>query len=94
MFVLETNRQEYVDRYVDFVLNTSVEKQYSFFSKGFLHVCGGRVFNLFHPQELMDMVIGDEHYDWDEFEQVGLRPGANFIELLSTKNLLSMKLLP
>ncbi|XP_071808408.1 probable E3 ubiquitin-protein ligase HERC4 [Asterias amurensis] len=63
------NKQEYVDRYVDFVLNTSVEKQYSFFSKGFLHVCGGRVFNLFHPQELMDMVIGDEHYDWDEFEQ-------------------------
>lgn len=61
-----------MDRYVDFVLNTSVEKQYKQFSKGFLHVCGGRVFNLFHPQELMDMVIGDEHYDWDEFEQVGV----------------------
>ncbi|XP_038060442.1 probable E3 ubiquitin-protein ligase HERC4 [Patiria miniata] len=63
------NRQEYVDSYVDYVLNTSVEQQYSFFSQGFLHVCGGRVFNLFHPQELMDMVIGDEHYDWDEFEK-------------------------
>ncbi|XP_022087391.1 probable E3 ubiquitin-protein ligase HERC4 [Acanthaster planci] len=63
------NRQDYVDSYVDFVLNTSVEQQYRFFSEGFLHVIGGRVFNLFHPQELMDMVIGDEHYDWDEFEK-------------------------
>ncbi len=65
------HRQEYVDTYLDYILNKSVQNQYGAFSSGFLHVCGGRVLDLFHPQELMDMVIGDENYDWEEFEKVG-----------------------
>eukprot|EP00057_Strongylocentrotus_purpuratus_P007783 XP_011662257.1 PREDICTED: probable E3 ubiquitin-protein ligase HERC4 [Strongylocentrotus purpuratus] len=67
--VTAKNRQEYIDAYVDYTLNKSVEPQFSAFSEGFLEVCGGHVLSLFHPQELMAMVIGDENYDWDELEK-------------------------
>ncbi|XP_071491070.1 LOW QUALITY PROTEIN: probable E3 ubiquitin-protein ligase HERC4 [Diadema antillarum] len=67
--VTAKNRQEYVDAYVDYTLNTSVGQQFTAFSEGFLEVCGGHVLDLFHPQELMAMVVGDENYDWDEFEK-------------------------
>ena len=26
--------------------------------------------DLFHPQELQAMVVGNEHYDWEELEKV------------------------
>lgn len=67
--VTHENKQEYVDLYVDFIMNKSVETQYRSFSEGFLKVCGGRVLELFHPQELQAMVIGNENYDFNEFEK-------------------------
>lgn len=51
-------RQEFVDLYVDLILNTSVEKHFKAFSTGFHEVCGGRVLELFHSQELMALVVG------------------------------------
>ena len=51
--VTKENRQEYCDLYVDFLLNKSVEKQFSHFAQGFHRVCGGKMLHLFHPQELM-----------------------------------------
>lgn len=67
--VTHENKQEYVDLYVDYVMSRSVENQYRAFSEGFLKVCGGRVLELFHPQELQAMVIGNEDYDFNEFEK-------------------------
>ncbi|KAK3089327.1 hypothetical protein FSP39_002760 [Pinctada imbricata] len=63
------NRQEYIDLYIDFIFNKSVENQYSGFQDGFLKVCGGRVLELFHPQELQAMVVGNENYDFLELEK-------------------------
>jgi E3 ubiquitin-protein ligase HERC4 len=51
-------RQEFVDLYVDLVLNKSVEKHFKAFSTGFHEVCGGRVLELFHSQELMALIVG------------------------------------
>lgn len=62
-------RQEYVDLYVDFIFNKSVEKHYSAFSAGFMKVCGGRVLRLFHSHELMAVVVGNENYDWHALEE-------------------------
>lgn len=62
------NRKEYVAAYVDFLLNTAVQKQYAAFHEGFHRVLGGRVLELFHSQELMAMVVGNENYDWKELE--------------------------
>ncbi|ESP04646.1 hypothetical protein LOTGIDRAFT_223779 [Lottia gigantea] len=67
--VNKENRKEYVDTYIDYVFNTSVENQYGAFSSGFLKVCGSRVLELFHPLELQAMVIGNENYDFGELEK-------------------------
>ncbi|XP_070528774.1 probable E3 ubiquitin-protein ligase HERC4 isoform X3 [Cardiocondyla obscurior] len=63
------NKQQYVDLYVDYVLNKSVETQFKAFHKGFHNVCGGRVLELFHSHELMSLLIGNENYDWEELEK-------------------------
>uniref|UniRef100_A0ABM0LV47 LOW QUALITY PROTEIN: probable E3 ubiquitin-protein ligase HERC4-like n=1 Tax=Saccoglossus kowalevskii TaxID=10224 RepID=A0ABM0LV47_SACKO len=67
--VTAENKHEYVNRYVDYVLNKSAHAQFEAFNDGFHKVCGGRVLELFRPQELMEMVIGNQNYQWDEFEK-------------------------
>ncbi|XP_012527820.1 probable E3 ubiquitin-protein ligase HERC4 isoform X2 [Monomorium pharaonis] len=63
------NKQQYVDLYVDYILNKSVEMQFKAFYKGFHDVCGGRMLELFHSHELMSLLIGNENYDWEELER-------------------------
>ena len=58
-----------MDLYIDFVFNQSVNHHFKGFFEGFMKVCGGRVLKLFKPHELMAVVIGNEEYDWDAFEQ-------------------------
>lgn len=41
------------------------------FHAGFHKVCGGKVLQLFQPNELQAMVIGNTNYDWKELEKVG-----------------------
>lgn len=67
-FFLSFCRQEFVDLYIDYVLNKSVEKRFQAFSNGFLKVCGGKVLELFKPHELMAVVVGNENYDWHALE--------------------------
>ncbi|XP_038223084.1 probable E3 ubiquitin-protein ligase HERC4 isoform X2 [Zerene cesonia] len=66
--VTHENKAEYVDLYVDFLLNKSVDNQFKAFNQGFQKVCGGRIIKLFRSHELMSVVIGNEEYDWDMFE--------------------------
>ncbi|KAG1656516.1 putative E3 ubiquitin-protein ligase HERC4 [Nymphon striatum] len=68
IIVNHNNKQEYVDLYVDYLLNKSVENQYNKFHEGLHSVCGGKILNLFQPEELMEMIIGSENYNWQEFE--------------------------
>ncbi|XP_012221196.1 probable E3 ubiquitin-protein ligase HERC4 isoform X2 [Linepithema humile] len=63
------NKQQYVDFYVDYILNKSVETHFQMFNKGFHKVCGGRVLELFHSHELMALLVGNENYDWEELEK-------------------------
>ncbi|XP_058798265.1 probable E3 ubiquitin-protein ligase HERC4 [Phymastichus coffea] len=63
------NKNQFVDLYVDYILNKSVNSHFKAFYKGFHKVCGGRVLELFHSDELMSLVIGNEEYDWEEFEK-------------------------
>ncbi|XP_053604119.1 probable E3 ubiquitin-protein ligase HERC4 isoform X3 [Plodia interpunctella] len=66
--VTSDNKNEYVELYVDFLLNKSVENQFKAFNQGFQKVCGGSIIKLFRSHELMSVVIGNEEYDWDVFE--------------------------
>uniref|UniRef100_A0A3P9MXW6 HECT and RLD domain containing E3 ubiquitin protein ligase 4 n=1 Tax=Poecilia reticulata TaxID=8081 RepID=A0A3P9MXW6_POERE len=67
--VNKSNRQEFVDAYVDYVFNKSVAPLFEGFYSGFHKVCGGRVLDLFQPSELQAMIIGNTNYDWTELEK-------------------------
>jgi E3 ubiquitin-protein ligase HERC4 len=67
--VTQENKVEFVKLYVDYIFNKSVENQFRGFQDGFMKVCGGRVLRLFKSNELMAVIIGNEDYNWEEFEQ-------------------------
>ncbi|XP_018429019.1 PREDICTED: probable E3 ubiquitin-protein ligase HERC4 [Nanorana parkeri] len=67
--VNKKNRQEFVDAYVDYVFNRSVASLFEAFYSGFHKVCGGSVLELFQPNELQAMVIGNTNYDWKTLEK-------------------------
>ncbi|CAJ0918960.1 unnamed protein product [Ranitomeya imitator] len=65
----KNDKQEFVDAYVDYTFNHSVAALFNAFYAGFHKVCGGRVLELFQPNELQAMVIGNTNYDWKELEK-------------------------
>ncbi|XP_006835885.1 PREDICTED: probable E3 ubiquitin-protein ligase HERC4 isoform X3 [Chrysochloris asiatica] len=67
--VNKQNRQEFVDAYVDYIFNKSVASLFDAFHAGFHKVCGGKVLQLFQPNELQAMVIGNTNYDWKDLEK-------------------------
>lgn len=60
----------FVEAYVDYVLNKSVEQVFNEFKKGFYKVCDRNMVNIFQPEELQGVMMGSEEYDWDTFKQV------------------------
>lgn len=50
-----------------------MRSEYEAFAQGFHRVCGGRVLELFQPQELMEMVVGSNDYDLNDLEKVRSR---------------------
>ncbi|KAJ3610820.1 hypothetical protein NHX12_022911 [Muraenolepis orangiensis] len=67
--VNKSNRQDFVQTYVDYVFNRSIAPLFESFYAGFHKVCGGKVLELFQPNELQAMVIGNTNYDWKELEK-------------------------
>ncbi|XP_032669055.1 probable E3 ubiquitin-protein ligase HERC4 isoform X2 [Odontomachus brunneus] len=63
------NKKQFVDLYVDYILNKSVESHFKAFHEGFHRVCGGKVLELFHSHELMSVVVGNENYDWEQLQK-------------------------
>lgn len=68
--VTSDNKNEYVKLYIDYVMFNSCQAQFDAFKNGFLKVVSGRVLQLFHPQELMALVVGNENYDWSLLEEL------------------------
>ncbi|EIE25572.1 HECT-domain-containing protein [Coccomyxa subellipsoidea C-169] len=62
--VTADNRREYVDAYVDCILNTSIEKQFEAFARGFMMLCGGPAIHLFSATELERLVCGNPLLDF------------------------------
>ncbi|XP_058054803.1 probable E3 ubiquitin-protein ligase HERC4 [Anopheles bellator] len=67
--VTQENKHEFVQLYIDYVFNKSVEKSFRQFLAGFMRVCGGRVLQLFKAHELMAVVVGNDEYDWMALEE-------------------------
>ncbi|KAJ1568567.1 putative E3 ubiquitin-protein ligase, partial [Cladochytrium tenue] len=68
--VTRRNRRDFVDRYVAWILNDSIEKQFGAFREGFYHVCGGNALSLFQPEEIELMVRGGSELDVQGLEYV------------------------
>ncbi|KAF3847807.1 hypothetical protein F7725_020835 [Dissostichus mawsoni] len=68
--VTASNRKEFVDAYVNYAFNKSVEGAFEAFKKGFFKVCDIDVVEFFQPEELQAVMVGQENYDWEVFKKV------------------------
>ncbi|KAG9275616.1 putative E3 ubiquitin-protein ligase HERC6 [Astyanax mexicanus] len=67
--VSRDNKKKFVDAYVDYTMNKSVEQVFEEFRRGFYKVCDRDVVEFFQPEELRGVMVGTEEYDWDVFRQ-------------------------
>jgi len=58
--VTNSNRREYVDLYLRYILDTAVARQFEPFKRGFFTVCGGNALSLFRPEEIELLVRGSD----------------------------------
>ncbi|KAH8678014.1 hypothetical protein BX600DRAFT_451257 [Xylariales sp. PMI_506] len=58
--VTNTNRREYVDLYVKYLLDISVSRQFEPFKRGFYTVCAGNALSLFGAEEIELLVRGSD----------------------------------
>ncbi|XP_053109609.1 E3 ISG15--protein ligase HERC5-like [Hemicordylus capensis] len=63
------NRKEYVNAYVNYIFNKSVEKQFGDFMRGFLKGCPMEKWKMFLPAELRVILHGHTKYDWEQLEK-------------------------
>ena len=71
--VTNTNRYEFVDLYIRYLLDVSVTRQFEPFKRGFFTVCAGNALSLFRPEEIELLVRGsDEALDVDSLRAVAV----------------------
>lgn len=58
--VTNSNRAEFVDLYIRFLLDTQIARQFEPFKRGFFTVCGGNALSLFQPEEIELLVRGSD----------------------------------
>nr|XP_055062420.1 probable E3 ubiquitin-protein ligase HERC4 [Misgurnus anguillicaudatus] len=67
--VTNYNRTDFVDKYVDYVFNKSVEETFEEFRRGFFKGCDRSSVEMLEPKELREVLLGNEDYDWDLLKQ-------------------------
>lgn len=74
--VTNANRQDFVNKYIQFIFDTSVNRQFQPFKRGFYHVIGGNALTLFRPEEIELLVRGsDEGLDVEALRAVAIYDG-------------------
>ncbi|XP_050971397.1 probable E3 ubiquitin-protein ligase HERC4 [Labeo rohita] len=74
------NRTEFVDKYVDYIFNKSVEEVFEEFKRGFFKACDKCIVEMFEPEELRGVLVGNEEYDWDILKQNTTYEGSFYAE--------------
>uniref|UniRef100_A0A8C6X763 HECT and RLD domain containing E3 ubiquitin protein ligase family member 6 n=1 Tax=Naja naja TaxID=35670 RepID=A0A8C6X763_NAJNA len=67
--VNNANKKDFVDKYVDYIFNKSVDDVFSEFKRGFYKVLDEQLVGIFEPEQLMEVAIGNANYDWDLYEK-------------------------
>ncbi|KAI8322422.1 HECT-domain-containing protein [Martensiomyces pterosporus] len=62
------NREEFIDKYADFIFNVSCKDQFTEFKAGFDRICGGSFVRYMRPQELELLVCGSSDLDFGALE--------------------------
>lgn len=68
-WVRKVNFLEFVTLYVDFIINKRIEAEFRSFKDGFFAVCQNSSIDLFDPEELILLICGESHLDFDELER-------------------------
>uniref|UniRef100_A0A8C1ZA77 Si:ch73-190m4.1 n=1 Tax=Cyprinus carpio TaxID=7962 RepID=A0A8C1ZA77_CYPCA len=66
--------------YVDYILNKSVEEAFEEFKRGFFKACDRCMVEIFEPEELRGVLVGNEEYDWDILKQKTTYEGSFYAE--------------
>ncbi|KAJ8406827.1 hypothetical protein AAFF_G00297430 [Aldrovandia affinis] len=73
--VTKQNRKEYVQLYIDFLLNKSIYKQFAAFYYGFHSVCASNALMLLRPEEVEILVCGSPELDMSALQKVAQYEG-------------------
>ena len=84
--VTNENKNEYIDLYVDFMLNKSVESQFNAFKKGFIKCCGGEVLEMLEPEDLEMLICGSKVLDFSELKKSAVYQDGYSEESQTVKN--------
>ncbi|XP_065882885.1 probable E3 ubiquitin-protein ligase HECTD2 isoform X2 [Dysidea avara] len=101
VIVTNENRTEFVNLYVDYLLNMSVYKQFSSFYYGFHSVCASNALTMFRAEEIEMLVCGCPYLDILALEEVTVYEGycksdstiKHFWEVVQSLSLTQQKLL-
>jgi len=69
MFVNNENKIQYVNLYVQFVLEDSIKQQFDSYKKGFDLVASGKALQLCTPEELQLLICGNPELNFEELEK-------------------------
>ena len=67
--VTSANRQDFVDKYVQFLLTERAAQQFDAFKRGFKRVCDSDVLDMFVAPELEQVVCGVQNVDFRELQR-------------------------
>ncbi|KAL8762317.1 MAG: hypothetical protein Q9184_001654 [Pyrenodesmia sp. 2 TL-2023] len=88
--VTNSNRVEFVELYVKYLLEMSVSRQFEPFKRGFFTVCGGNALSLFRPEEIELLVRGsDEPLEVATLRAVAIYDGWKHDERTSNEAVLA-----
>jgi len=69
IYVSQSNKQEYVDLYIDWFFNKSIQHIFKLFCKGFYRVCDEKILQIIRPEELEQVICGNTELNFKELEE-------------------------
>ncbi|GJQ10768.1 hypothetical protein GpartN1_g2559.t1 [Galdieria partita] len=75
-YVNQSNKEDFIRRYIEYLTDVSIHSQFDAFSKGFFWMLSGPALKIFRPDELEVLVCGQRHLDFDALKQVTVYEGG------------------
>ena len=69
IFIDNSNKDEYVELFLDWYFNKSIEDFFSYFKKGFFRVCDKQLAPILRPEELELIICGTQLLDFYELQK-------------------------